>query len=62
MTDSPTTEAIKELRRSARLTQERAARLIGVTLSTYQRWEGGTYKMDGHKWRFFQEQVKAVKL
>ena len=55
---SPTPEQIKATRKSAMLTQTRAAKLIYKKLRTWQDWEAGNRKMDSAFWELFLLKIK----
>ena len=44
---------IKQTRRDAKLTQVKAADMVGVTDRTWQYWEAGTVKMPIATWKLF---------
>lgn len=52
-TQGPTASAVKHVRKSAGLTQEQAARVIGATRRTWQEWEAGRRNMPNAKWELF---------
>jgi DNA-binding transcriptional regulator YiaG len=52
---SPTPEAIRYARRTAKLTQQQAGFMLGChTGRTWQEWEGGRRNMPPAKWALFQ--------
>jgi DNA-binding transcriptional regulator YiaG len=51
----PDPDTIRRARRLARLTQGQSAKLLGLAVITWQKWEEGTYKMDGLKWALYLE-------
>ena len=50
----PTTEQIRELRKSHGYTQKQAADLLLVTLNGYQNWEAGRRKISPTAWKLMQ--------
>lgn len=58
--NAPVPSKIKDSRKSAGLTQEQAARLIGATRRAWQEWEAGRRNMPGAKWELFLRKSKAA--
>lgn len=50
---SPTADDVYGARFNARMTQARAASLIGAATRTWQDWEGGRRRMPWAKYRLF---------
>ncbi|MBB2164681.1 helix-turn-helix domain-containing protein [Gluconacetobacter sp. 1b LMG 1731] len=50
----PPPAAIRAARRSARLTQTQAGRIVSVTQSTWKRWEAGRHPMPPASFNLFQ--------
>lgn len=50
----PTLRDIREARVKARLTQQKAAKLILVHLRTWQRWESGQSRMPDSTFEYFK--------
>ena len=55
---TPTKEQVKQSRLNEGLTQQVAASLLCVTLSTWQKWEYGTYPMSATAWKLWNMIIK----
>lgn len=53
----PTPKQVLEARDAAGLTQTKAANLIGVTITAWQRWEAGERQMQGGLFDLFRQKV-----
>ncbi|MDR2869460.1 MAG: helix-turn-helix domain-containing protein [Deferribacteraceae bacterium] len=51
--DSPTADQVKAARKAAKLTQEKAAKLVNATLRSWQKWEGNEREMHAAFWELF---------
>lgn len=59
--DVPRPEQIRKLRESAGMTQTAAAKLVFVTLRTWQNWEAGKHEMNPVLWHCFQTHARNSK-
>lgn len=60
MAERPTKEQVTARRRAAGLTQEAAARIVGVEVRTWQYWEAGRSRMRAGLWELFQLRTERL--
>lgn len=51
--NKPTPEKIKQARKDAGLTQAKAAELVHVNLTSWQKWEQGNHQITAGLWELF---------
>jgi len=58
---APTPKQIKDMRKSIKITQDRASNLLHVSTITYFRWETGKIEMPYGYWELFSIKCQMIK-
>lgn len=58
----PTPQRIRKVRVFSKLTQTQAAKTVGVSTRTWQRYEAGTTSMSVATWVFFRRDIRILSI